>query len=121
MRTKKTIRGVLAATLLTATAVLGATAPASAAPGYDGSFCIYNPGGHNLCMNSGAYDLSGVAGGIFNDNVSWATNDTGDNWCLYSDAGYNGDIQVIPTGYSGDLNGFGWRLSSLRSRPWYGC
>ncbi|MEV6521305.1 peptidase inhibitor family I36 protein [Longispora sp. NPDC051575] len=124
MGTGKRARAVSAVAVLVGAALWATVAPASAAPESDcpgGRFCIFNPAGNRLVMENGAYDLSGVAGGVFNDNVDWANNSTDGNWCLYSDAGYNGNVQVYTAGYDGNTGGFGWQVSSLRRRPWYGC
>lgn len=88
-----------------------------------GWFCIYAPGENppHGEFQQGVYDLSGWNGGVLNDNVNWFWNLTDSNWCVYVDAGYSGSTQVVSPGYSGNLNNFGYSVSSLRVRPTFGC
>ncbi|GLZ76187.1 hypothetical protein Afil01_09940 [Actinorhabdospora filicis] len=99
--------------------------PASAALTEDSCdserFCVWNPDGRKLSLSNGAYDLNETAGGVLNDAISWATNNSGYTWCLYADAGYRGDYRIYASGYDGDTDEFGWQVSSLRAEPWYGC
>jgi len=116
---------------LTAAAALGAAAfaiPASASasttsdpatwPCDSSEFCIYHDaqgGGSHLSLADGVYDLGGVAGGL-NDHVYSVRNISGDNWCLYRDAGYENQLQLIPDGAAIDLGaGLASQVSSVRS------
>lgn len=122
-------------TALAAAAVAGVAATALLAPAAQaapaaedvtcaqGAFCIYDAGDppRRGEFTEGVYDLGGWNGGVLNDNVNWFWNLTGDNWCVYTDAGYSGTSQVVSPGYFGSLDGFGYQVSSLRSRPWWGC
>ncbi|SCK16056.1 Peptidase inhibitor family I36 [Streptomyces sp. WMMB 714] len=114
---------------LTAAAALGAAVfavPASASasttsdpatwPCDPSEFCIYHDvqgGGSHLSLADGVYDLGGVAGGL-NDHVYSVKNISGDNWCLYKDAGYENRLLLIPDGAAMDLDaGLAGQVSSV--------
>ncbi|MEV0644134.1 peptidase inhibitor family I36 protein [Phytomonospora sp. NPDC050363] len=125
VRTRTLAIGGLAA--VAGSALLAPTPAAAAEPEEiscnRGAFCIYTDDEppRQGTLTDGVYDLGGWAGGVLNDNVNWFWNLTDDNWCVYEHAGYEGAVQVVSPGYSGNLDGFGGRTSSLRSRPWHGC
>ena len=68
-------------------------------------FCIYHDGqggGAHYSLSDGASNLGQLAGGL-NDHVWSVKNISGSSWCLYSDADYNNEIQVILDGQAIDL------------------
>ena len=78
--------------------------------------CVYsgaNGTGRRLQMSTGAYDLGGVGDGSLNDHVLSNWNRTDSNWCIYPDAGYEGDPQVYPPGYRGGTGAMSSRASSV--------
>lgn len=125
VRTRTLAAGAAAAAaglVLLAPVPASAVGPAEVTCG-NGTFCIYTPGDppRQGSLTEGVYDLGGWAGGVLNDNVNWFWNLTDDNWCVYEHAGYEGAVQVVSPDYFGDLNKFGYKASSLRSKPWTGC
>jgi hypothetical protein len=102
------------AALVGSAAMLAVTAPAQAAPAPGdpatwpcdpSEFCIYHDGqggGAHYSLSDGASNLGVLAGGL-NDHVWSVKNISGDSWCLYSDADYNNEIQVILDGQAIDL------------------
>ncbi|MEU7043260.1 peptidase inhibitor family I36 protein [Streptomyces varsoviensis] len=101
---------VVAAALAGAAALFAAPGTASADPAQwpcdPSEFCVYHDtqgGGSHLSLSDGVYDLGGVAGNL-NDHVYSVKNISGGNWCLYRDAGYENQIQLIPDGAAIDLN-----------------
>ena len=100
------------------TAVVTSSASAISCP--TDRFCVTGNGARGEFEN-GVYDLGGFGTGRLNDHVSNVFNNTGDTWCLYSDAGYNGEQRVITSGFNAALGDFGKKVSSLRARPWHGC
>lgn len=68
-------------------------------------FCIYHDaqgGGAHYSLDSGASNLGALAGGL-NDHVWSVRNISGSDWCLYADADYENEIQVILDGQALDL------------------
>lgn len=68
-------------------------------------FCIYHDGqggGAHYSLSDGASNLGQLAGGL-NDHVWSVKNISGDDWCLYRDADYANEIQVILDGQALDL------------------
>ncbi|WP_177001146.1 peptidase inhibitor family I36 protein [Streptomyces sp. cf386] len=68
-------------------------------------FCIYHDaqgGGAHYALSDGASNLGALAGGL-NDHVWSVKNISGDDWCLYRDADYENEIQVILDGQALDL------------------
>ncbi|MCX5047921.1 MULTISPECIES: peptidase inhibitor family I36 protein [unclassified Streptomyces] len=102
------------AALAGSAAMLAVTAPAQAAPAPGdpatwpcdpSEFCIYHDGqggGAHYSLADGASDLGVLAGGL-NDHVWSVKNISGSRWCLYKDADYENEIQVILDGQAIDL------------------
>lgn len=68
-------------------------------------FCIYHDGqggGARYSLSDGASNLGQLPGGL-NDHVWSVKNISGDDWCLYRDADYENEIQVILDGQALDL------------------
>ncbi|MEV0278844.1 peptidase inhibitor family I36 protein [Streptomyces sp. NPDC050610] len=113
---------VVAAALAGAAAMFAAPGTASADPSQwpcdSSEFCIYHDaqgGGSHLSLSEGVYDLGGVAGNL-NDHVYSVKNISGGNWCLYRDAGYGNQAQLIPDGAAIDLDpGIASEISSVQS------
>lgn len=113
----------IAAAAMSAAALLAPAQASAAVPSTEnitctqGWFCMYAPGENppHGEFSVGVYDLGGWNGGVLNDNVNWFWNLTGVNWCVYTDAGYDGASQVVSPGYSGNLNNFGYQVSSAEA------
>jgi hypothetical protein len=100
------------------TAVLTSSASAISCPAH--KLCVSGNGARGE-FETGVYDLGGFGSGKLNDHVVYVNNATDKTWCLYSDAGYNGDAHVVTSGFNAALGDFGNKVSSMRPRPWYGC
>ena len=102
------------AALAGSAAMLAVTAPAQAAPasGRPGHLAVRPVGVLHLPRRAGrrcpllaadgASDLGVLAGGL-NDHVWSVKNISGSRWCLYKDADYENEIQVILDGQAIDL------------------